>query len=190
MRIRVVELIDGEVGGREPAACQQRAEDEHGLVAALPALRERHAGIQGRPRSVCRRRRPRRRRTSRRAATRSERAPPRTARSSVSGGGVVLLNPGPSRPTGASRHNIASVEKGEPSHRCDRCSEARPGDTVPRERVACNTWAGDTATIQESVTVTNSGSMHLSPSDVARTEYADDGAPRRRLATPSPWSVC
>ena len=35
-RIRVVECVDGEVPRAESSGCQQRAEDEDGLVAALP----------------------------------------------------------------------------------------------------------------------------------------------------------
>ena len=40
--IRMIERVEREVGGRELALGQQRAEDEHRLIAALPRLDEVH----------------------------------------------------------------------------------------------------------------------------------------------------
>ena len=42
--IRMIERVEREVGGRELALGQQRAEDEHGLIAALPRLGDVHLG--------------------------------------------------------------------------------------------------------------------------------------------------
>ena len=43
-RVRVVQRVDGEVGHREPALGEERAEHEDRLVAALPGLRHVDAG--------------------------------------------------------------------------------------------------------------------------------------------------
>ena len=40
----MIERVEREVGGRELALGQQRAEDEHRLIAALPRLGDVHPG--------------------------------------------------------------------------------------------------------------------------------------------------
>ncbi len=108
--IRMIERVEREVGGRELALGQQRAEDEHRLIAALPRLGDVHPGQVAGPslRDALRRLALRGRACCRRRG--SARGRGRWPPSGSAGFGPPPARPAPARPRGGrSQGGVSSL---------------------------------------------------------------------------------